>query len=266
VVFGYFYAGVANKLWDLPLRETPEFSLSDLEAIAQRPETDLPPFWLSLLPIVLPVVLIGGLTVLKQFSGMIPDAAMNVATVLGDKNVALGISAAIALGTLIRQKKSNLKELSGSLQSSLAGGGVIILITAAGGAFGTVLQQTGVSGLIRDLPAASPAAICSLAFLITAAIRTAQGSATVAMITAVGILSGLATGGNLGFHPVYLALAIGCGSKPIGWMNDSGFWVITKMSGMTEAEGLKYVTPMTSCMGVVGLVVTLIGVTFFPLA
>ena len=265
VVFGYCYAGVANKLWDLPLRETPEFSLSDLEAIAQRPETDLPPFWLSLLPIVLPVVLIGGLTVLKRFSGMIPDAAMNVATLLGDKNVALGISAAIALGTLIRQKKSNLNELSGSLQSSLAGGGVIILITAAGGAFGTVLQQTGVSGLIRDLPAASPATICSLAFLITAAIRTAQGSATVAMITAVGILSGLAAGGNLGFHPVYLALAIGCGSKPIGWMNDSGFWVITKMSGMTEAEGLKYVTPMTSCMGVVGLVVTLIGVTFFPL-
>jgi gluconate:H+ symporter, GntP family len=265
VVFGYFYASVANKLWDLPLRETPEFSLSDLEAIARRPETELPPFWLSLLPIVLPVVLIGGLTVLKQFSGMIPGGVMSVAAVLGDKNLALGISAAVALGTLIRQKRTNLEALAGSLQASLASGGVIILITAAGGAFGTVLQQTGVSGLIRDLPEASPAAICGLAFLITTAIRTAQGSATVAMITAVGILSGLAAGGNLGFHPVYLALAIGCGSKPIGWMNDSGFWVITKMSGMTEAEGLKYVTPMTSCMGVVGLAVTIVGVTFFPL-
>jgi GntP family gluconate:H+ symporter len=61
-----------------------------------------------------------------------------------------------------------------------------------------------------------------------------------------------------------LALAIGCGSKPIAWMNDSGFWVITKMSGMTESEGLKYVTPMTASMGVVGLIVTLIGVKLFP--
>ena len=85
----------------------------------------------------------------------------------------------------------------------------------------------------------------------------------VAMITAVGILSGLAE--TLSFHPVYLALAIGCGSKPIGWMNDSGFWVITKMSGMTEREGLKYVTPMTAMMGVVGLVAVLIGVTLFPM-
>ena len=57
----------------------------------------------------------------------------------------------------------------------------------------------------------------------------------------------------LGCHPVYLAMAIGCGSKPVAWMNDSGFWVICKMSGMTEAEGLKYVTPMSIIMGVVGL-------------
>jgi GntP family gluconate:H+ symporter len=265
VIFGYVYAGVANRLWDLPLRETPELSLSELEAIAQRPETELPPFWLSLLPIVLPVLLIGGYTVLKRFPDAVSPGVMDAAAVLGDKNVALGISAAIALGTLVWQKKTGRESLAGPVQASLASGGVIILITAAGGAFGTVLQQTGVAGLIRDLPLASPAAVCGLAFLITAAIRTAQGSATVAMITAVGILSGLATGGDLGFHPVYLALAIGCGSKPIGWMNDSGFWVITKMSGMTEAEGLKYVTPMTAMMGVVGLVVTMIGVTFFPL-
>ena len=142
---------------------------------------------------------------------------------------------------------------------------MIILITATGGAFVAVLKQTGVATLINSIPVVSPVMIIVLAFLITAAIRTAQGSATVAMITSVGILSGLAAGGNLGFHPVYLALAIGCGSKPIGWMNDSGFWVITKMSGMTEAEGLKYVTPMTSLMCVVGLVVTILGVMFFPM-
>ena len=58
---------------------------------------------------------------------------------------------------------------------------------------------------------------------------------------------------QLGFHPVYLALAIACGSKPLPWMNDSGFWVIGKMSGMTERETLTTMTVMLSITGVVGL-------------
>ena len=74
------------------------------------------------------------------------------------------------------------------------------------------------------------------------------------MITAVGVLAGLAD--QLSFHPVYLAMAIGCGSKPIAWMNDSGFWVICKMSGMTETEALKTVTPMSVIMGFTGLAAT----------
>lgn len=263
--FGYFYAGVANRIWDLPLRESADCSLEDLEAITRREDSELPPFWLSLLPILLPVILIGGNTVLSRFKDSLPAEVVRIAGILGDKNIALGISAAIALATLVRQKRTNLQALTDSVQSALSSGGVIILITAAGGAFGGVLKQTGVSGLIGNLSTTSPIAVVGLAFLITTAIRTAQGSATVAMITAVGILSGLAAGGQLDFHPVYLALAIGCGSKPIGWMNDSGFWVITKMSGMTESEGLKYVTPMTSLMGVVGLLVTMIGVTLFPM-
>lgn len=263
--FGYFYASIANRIWELPLRESPDCSLEELEAITQRDESELPPFWLSLMPIVLPVILIGGNTVLGRFKGSLSPDVLRIAGILGDKNIALGISAAIAMATLVKIKRTNLQALADSVQSALSSGGVIILITAAGGAFGGVLKQTGVSGLIGNLSTTSPIAVVSLAFLITTAIRTAQGSATVAMITAVGILSGLASSGQLDFHPVYLALAIGCGSKPIGWMNDSGFWVITKMSGMTEAEGLKYVTPMTSLMGVVGLLVTMVGVTLFPM-
>jgi GntP family gluconate:H+ symporter len=105
----------------------------------------------------------------------------------------------------------------------------------------------------------------TLAFLITAAVRTAQGSATVAMITAVGILAPLATTGQLPFHPVWLAVTIGCGSKPIAWMNDSGFWVITQMSGMSEAEGLKYVTTMLLVMSITGLLLTIAGAMLLPL-
>jgi len=104
-----------------------------------------------------------------------------------------------------------------------------------------------------------------LAFVLTALIRTAQGSATVAMITAAGAFAGVAHAEMLGFNPVYLALAIGCGSKPIWWMNDSGFWVVSQMSGMTEAEGLKTLTPLLVIMGVVGLLCTMALAALFPL-
>jgi len=100
---------------------------------------------------------------------------------------------------------------------------------------------------------------------VAAVVRTAQGSATVAMITAVGILGGLAGGGQLGFNPLYLALAIGCGSKMIAWMNDSGFWVMCKMSGMTEGETLKTCSAMMAVMAFVGLFVTMILARLFPL-
>ncbi len=69
------------------------------------------------------------------------------------------------------------------------------------------------------------------------------------MITAGGILQGFAEAPDLPFHPVYLAMAIGAGSKPIAWMNDSGFWIMCKMSGMTESEGLRTVSPWTIAMG-----------------
>jgi GntP family gluconate:H+ symporter len=139
------------------------------------------------------------------------------------------------------------------------------LITSAGGAFGTVLQQTNIGVFIEQMAAGYQSAILPMAFVLTAMIRTAQGSATVAMLTAAGAFSGIATVEQLGFHPVYLALVIGCGSKLIMWMNDSGFWVITKMSGMTEKEGLKALVPLNVIMGVLGLLVTMLGAKLFPL-
>ncbi|MFK7776812.1 MAG: GntP family permease [Gimesia sp.] len=266
--FGLGYAVFINKRCVLPFRDSADVTNEDLTRMASSRLEDLPALWLSLLPILLPVFLIAGSTLLK-FESIKELCSLEVQSLiltLGNKNMALGIATVIALLTLIRQKKSSLGELSTSIQASLSTGGVIILITAAGGAFGGVLQQTGVSNLIESLPQVSPIMLVTLAFLITAAIRTAQGSSTVAMITTVGILGGIAESTTLGFHPVYLALAIGCGSKPLTWMNDSGFWVIGKMSGMTEGETLKYITPMTALMGVTGFMIVLLGVQFFPMA
>jgi GntP family gluconate:H+ symporter len=151
------------------------------------------------------------------------------------------------------------------MQNALSSAGIIILITASGGAFGKVLQQTGIGPEIQKLATAGQLAVLPLAFFVTALVRTAQGSATVAMITAVGILAGFADSATLGFHPVYLALAIGCGSKPFPWMNDSGFWIISRMSGFTEVETLKTFSVMLTSMGVVGLVVVMMLARLFPM-
>ncbi len=257
--YGYLHALVMNRFCELPLRESADFSLADAERAAQVDESELPPLFFSLLPIVLPVILIGGYTICKPY---LDGDWKTIAATLGDKNIALTISAALALILLMWHKRTSRDDLADAVGKALSSGGVIILITSAGGAFGAMLQQTGVAGLIESISPSDPTIVICLAFFITTAIRSAQGSSTVAMITTVGILGGMAS--QFSVDPVYLALAIGCGSKPISWMNDSGFWVITKMSGMTEAEGLKYISPMTAIMGLVGLIVTVIGAQVLP--
>ncbi|NND31691.1 MAG: GntP family permease, partial [Saprospiraceae bacterium] len=183
----------------------------------------------------------------------------------GEKNLALIGGAVAGLIMLIFQKKGDKDALYTSVQNALMSAGVIILITSAGGAFGAMLQQTSISERIGELTQGYQMALIPLAFLITAVVRTAQGSATVAMITASGILAGMATTMSLGYHQLYIGLAIACGSKLIPWMNDSGFWIVCKMSNLTEKELLKTFSPMLTLMGIAGLFVTMIAAKIFPL-
>jgi gluconate:H+ symporter, GntP family len=261
---GFFYAHYMNRRNVLPLRETPDISLEELGRISSKSEEHLPPLTLSLLPILLPVALIGGYTIVKPFLTEEWARFKPLLETLGDKNIAIAIGAVCAIGLLVKQTRLSKTEFSASMQSALAGAGVIILITSAGGAFGQMLKMTGVASLVRELPFESPTIVLLLAFLVTTAIRTAQGSSTVAMITAVGLFAPIVSSGQLGVDPVYVALAIGSGSKPLAWMNDSGFWVITRMSGMTEQEGLKYITHLSGLMCVTGLAVTIVAALIFP--
>jgi len=270
---GYLYALWANRRWPVPIRDTTDTSAADLQSMAAKDESALPPFWLSMLPIILPVLLIAGRTLFNAWAeAQAPTTTapwwQGFAVVidnLGNPNVALTISAGVAMLTFARWYRDRREKISVFLQNALSSGGLIILITSAGGAFGGVLQQTGIGNRIQELATSYQIAVLPLAFLVTAVVRTAQGSATVAMITAVGILGGLAGGAQLGFNPLYLALAIGCGSKLIAWMNDSGFWVICKMSGMTEGETLKTCSAMMTVMGIVGLLVIMVLARLFPL-
>jgi GntP family gluconate:H+ symporter len=265
VIPGVLYAYFSNRRWPVPLRETADVSLDELKAMSARDDRLLPPLGLSLLPILLPVVLIIGGVVLAQVSKSValPAGLLGTARALGDSNVALGVGAAIALGMQIRYKRG--VKLSASLETALASAGQIILITASGGAFGGMLQQTAIGGEIARLFPAENAGLYVLgaAFLVTALVRVAQGSATVAMVTAMGMFKSFAP--SLGFHPVYLALAIGFGSKPVPWMNDSGFWVVCKMSGQTVKETLRNHTVVFTIMGFSGIVMTMVAAKLFPM-
>ena len=108
-----------------------------------------------------------------------------------------------------------------------------------------------------------------MAWLLTAVIRAAQGSATVSMITGSGImapiLAAMAADGSLGCHPIYFCLAIGFGAFPLSWMNDSGFWVVQRMSGFTEKETLKTWTVMLTAIGVAGIIQVIVAAAIFPM-
>lgn len=264
---GYQYARWANRRWAIPLRVSGGVSLAELEQLATRDESELPALWLALLPIVLPVVLICSQTLVESLPGIDPSAPLpRLLATLGNKHLALGLSAVIAIVTLARQRRSDPGGMSAAIEESLLSAGGIILVTAAGGAFGGMLQQSGIADRIKELAPAGQSFLIPLAFLVTALVRTAQGSSTVAMITAAGIFSSFATPEALGCHPVYLALAIGCGSKPYAWMNDSGFWVVCRMTGFTEGEMLKVYSPLTTIMGIVGIGVVMLAAWCLPLA
>ena len=200
--------------------------------------------------------------------------AADFTTLLGDPNLALSLSAAIAMLVLLRRRRLSLKQLAKTTETALMSGGVIILITSGGGAFGAMLRECGVKdfveGLVRtDGQAAGQMTLVMLliGYGIATVMKIAQGSGTVSMITTSAIMASMGvTSGMLGCHPVYLACAIGAGSLTGSWMNDSGFWIFARMSGLTEVEALKTWTILLAILGVTAFGFTLLAVQIYPMA
>jgi len=273
ITVGYFVAVYLNKKYDIPLRDSPDSRLEDIAALSKKDDKDLPSLGWAIIPALFPMVMICIRSFFEAFVKVdgnitgfpVINALIEVILFFGDKNIALLSGALFALLVLIQQKKNEKSKLTSFVQNALMSGGGIILITASGGAFGGMLQQSGISQRIADLSSNFQLALIPLAFLITMIVRTAQGSATVALITASGILSGMAQQANLEFHPVYLCLAIGSGAKLIPWMNDAGFWIMCKTSNLTETEALKTIAPMQSIMGIAGLIITMLAAWIYPM-
>ena len=241
------------------------------------PDDQLPGLLPSLLPILLPVLMISMHTVVSTLAnGAEPTALIaqieNVTAVLGNANLAMLVSAAIALAVLWRQRKPGREQLAKMVEGSLMSAGVIILITSGGGAFGAMLKEAQVGEAIQSLMGhegtqqLGGVKLLFMAFLIATLLKFAQGSSTVSMITTSGMLAALiGPNPDLGYHPVYLAAAIGFGAQCCNWMNDSGFWIFAKMGGLTEVETLKTWTVTVSTMAVVGLAFTTLFAMILPL-
>ncbi len=272
---GLAACGMMNRLFDIPMR--PYSGEEEPEPLA---DDELPPLWLSLLPIVLPVIMISTNTLTEILVSDQLRAAMQrgevfdwvgVTALLGDPNLALLLSAAIAMFTLVRQRGLTLKQLAKTTETALMSGGVIILITAGGGAFGAMLRGSGINEAIESwvqLEGGNLGIVMLLVcFGVAAVMKVAQGSSTVSMITTSAMVAAMGLSPEaLGFHPVYLALAIGNGSLVGSWMNDSGFWIFARMSGFTEVETLKSWSTLLVIIAVAGLVFTLLFAAVMPLA
>ena len=262
---GILYGFWLNKRQLVPLRSTADTSVEELKEWLGKDTKQLPGFVLSNLPIALPVVLIAGNTITKTIPMSVPENVKSFFRITGDPNIALFLATIIALFILAKQNAYRLKELKKPIEEAIYSAGTIILITATGGSFGEMLQQTSIGNWLVGISPDYKLAVIPLAFFITAVIRTGQGSATVSMITAVGMLTVFTTPGALSFHPVYLAIVIGCGSKLFPWMNDSGFWIICKMSGFTEGETIRNFSLLLTIMGLTGLLATMVMAKLLPL-
>jgi H+/gluconate symporter-like permease len=197
--------------------------------------------------------------------------AAGVTALLGNANLALVLSAAIAMFVLVQKRRLSFGELAKTTETALMSGGVIILITAGGGAFGMMLREAGVKDSIVELVGTDGQqsmglVMLLLGFAVASVMKVAQGSGTVSMITTSAMLAAMgASPEMLGCNPVYLAAAIGCGSLCGSWMNDSGFWIFARMSGFTEVEALKTWTVTLIILGTSGLGFTLLLAWMWPM-
>jgi GntP family gluconate:H+ symporter len=259
VALGWQFAKWLSRRTEVPLRETSGTSLADLGRIMNKPESDLPSFAASIVPVLLPIFLIATASFLKAFGGEMRAAwYFPVIEFIGNRNIALLIGTGLAMKVLMCQRDLKLAGLGALVGPALELAGAMILITSAGGAFGAMLKNAGVGDAIRAAASGHHVNLVLLAWTVAVVLKFAQGSATVSMVTTATMLIGMIQGAELPYHPMYIFVAIGFGALGISWMNDSGFWVIGRLSGMTERETLRTWSAAAFFMCTMGLIETLI--------
>ena len=216
---------------------------------------EMPSMGISVFTALLPVILIGLSTILEV---VLPkDFVLNeIIGFIGNPVMAMLISVLVALYTLGVARGKKIAELMDSLTKSISSITMILLIIAGAGALKEILVDSGVSDFIADLLKSSTISPLVLAWFIATVIRVFVGSATVAGLTAAGIVLPLVS--DASGSPELMVLAIGYGSLMLSHVNDGGFWMFKEYFNLTVKETLRTWTVMETTVGVMGLIGVLI--------
>ncbi len=234
--------------------EVPE---SFAEATASQPGHPIS-FGQVVMVILLPLILIMLSTITPIWFGE-THAIAKVFAFVGHPFVALLAATLLAMTLLARIDGFDKDHILAIANKGLEPAGIVILITGAGGAFKQLLIDSGVGNAMADMMADSQLPLVVLAFLIAALTRIAQGSATVAMITAAGLMAPITAMQDLSAAMLaLLVIATSSGATILSHVNDSGFWLVNRYLGMSEKDTLRSFTVMTTIIALTGLVVTLI--------
>lgn len=210
---------------------------------------DMPPVFLSLMPVVVPLVLITARSVLTMFGGISGSFAVRFLGVIGDPVIALFSGVIIAL-FLVKAKSINT--FNQMFSDAMVKAGPILIVTAAGGTFGMVIKATGLGEAAGTFLSGTGLGLV-VPFVLAALLKTAQGSSTVAIITAASFVSPMLSSLGLGSEAGRLLamLSMGAGSMVFSHANDSFFWVVSSFGGVEAAANLKVFSSSTAVMGTV---------------
>lgn len=242
IVAGPFFSRTVKNIRASPLKEFVNPRVLE--------DHEMPGTGISILTALLPVILIGLATLASLF---LPEGLLltKILGFIGDPVIAMLIAVLLAVYTLGLARGKTMSEVMESAGSSIAGITMVLLIIAGAGALKEVLVDSGVSDYIAQLLKGSSVSPLLLAWGITAIIRVCVGSATVAGLTAAGIVLPLIA--ETGVSPELMVLAIGSGSLMLSHVNDGGFWLFKEYFNLSVKDTLRTWTVMETLVGIVGL-------------
>ncbi|MEU7009473.1 gluconate:H+ symporter [Streptomyces sp. NPDC046332] len=251
IIAGPVFSRYAARWVDIPAPEN---------MIPARPSEDLekrPGFGATVATVLLPVVLMLVKALVDIVVGNPDNPVQKVTDVIGSPLIALLAAVLVGLFTLGRAAGFTKERLSSTVEKSLAPIAGVLMIVGAGGGFKQTLIDVGVGQMILDFSKNWSIPALLLAWLIAVAIRLATGSATVATISAAGLVAPLAEGMGTS-ETALLVLAIGAGSLFFSHVNDAGFWLVKEYFGMTVGQTVKTWSVMETIISVVGIVFVLL--------
>ena len=257
IVAGPLFALLVSRYIKLPENNplAAQFLGSAAEDKEKQTKRELPSFGITLFTILLPVILmlIGSWADLVFAPNTLPNDLLKF---VGNSDVALLIAVLVSFWTFGAKRGFNREQIQKFCGECLAPIAGITLIVGAGGGFGRVLMDSGISKEIVNAATAAHLSPLLFAWAVAALIRLATGSATVAMTTACGIVAPIAAAGAVQVRPELLVLATGSGSLIFSHVNDGGFWLIKEYFGMTVGQTFKTWSLLETIISVMGLGLT----------